>query len=81
MSCVRLSVTLDEENYRLAKSLAREEDISISKAINRLLKRPHSSSKAQKKSRATGLPIVSGKVSGKQQVTSSDVADFLAENP
>ena len=77
---MRLSVNLEEENYRLAKSLAREEDISISKAINRLLKRqlptPQSSAAPKEKTRS-GF----ARVSGKQTVTSSDVADFLSENP
>ena len=76
---MRLSVNLEEENYRLAKSLAREEDISISKAINRLLKRqlPTPQSSAPKEKTRSGF----ARVSGKQTVTSSDVADFLSENP
>lgn len=76
---MRLTVNLDEENYRLAKSLAREEDISISRAINRLLKRqlPSSPAATPKKTTRSGFP----RVSGKKTVTSSDVADFLSENP
>lgn len=76
---MRLSVNLEEDNYRLAKSLAREEDISISKAINRLLKRqlPSSQSAPSKKTTRSGFT----RVAGKQTVTSSDVADFLSENP
>ncbi|MGB6223533.1 hypothetical protein [Haloferula sp.] len=76
---MRLSVNLEEENYRLAKSLAREEDISISKAINRLLKRqlPSSQDSAPKKTTRSGFT----RVPGKQTVTSTDVADFLSENP
>ena len=76
---MRLSVNLEEDNYRLAKSLAREEDISISKAINRLLKRqlPPLQASTTKESTRSGLRVVSGK----QTITSSDVADFLAENP
>jgi len=76
---MRLSVNLDDENYRLAKSLAREEDISISKAINRLLKRqlPLSPESGPQKTTRSGFP----RVSGKQTVTTSDVADFLSENP
>jgi hypothetical protein len=76
---MRLSVNLEEDNYRLAKSLAREEDISISKAINRLLKRqlPSPQSSAPKEMTRSGFRVVSGK----QTITSSDVADFLSENP
>jgi hypothetical protein len=76
---MRLSVNLEEDNYRLAKSLAREEDISISKAINQLLKRqlPSPQASAPKKTTRSGFT----RVSGKQTVTSSDVADFLSENP
>ena len=76
---MRLSVNLEDDNYRLAKSLAREEDISISKAINRLLKRqlPSPQSTSPKKSTRSGFKVVSGK----QTVTSSYVADFLSENP
>ena len=76
---MRLSVNLEEENYRLAKSLAREEDISISKAINRLLKRqlPFPKNTSPKKTTRSGFKVVSGN----QTVTSSDVADFLSENP
>jgi hypothetical protein len=76
---MRLSVNLEEDNYRLAKSLAREEDISISKAINRLLKRQLPSSRASDSKKTTRSGFT--RVSGKQTVTSSDVADFLSENP
>ena len=76
---MRLSVNLEEENYRLAKSLAREEEISISKAINKLLKRqlPASQPTSPKKTTRSGFT----RVSGKQTVTSSDVTEFLSENP
>lgn len=36
---MRLTVNLDDELYAVARSLARAEDISISEAINRLLRR------------------------------------------
>ena len=35
---VRLSITLDDELYAVARSLAKAEDCSISAAINRLLR-------------------------------------------
>lgn len=76
---MRLSVTLNDKNYRLAKSLAREEDISISKAINLLLERKH---KSEPTTKSASSKTRSGftRVSGKQTVTSDDVAEFLAEN-
>lgn len=78
---MRLSINLDEENYRLARSLAREEGISISKAVNLLFKRLLA--REQKVSTGTGSKTRSGftAIAGKQVVTSQDVAEFLAENP
>lgn len=36
---MRLTVNLDDELYGIARSLARAEDITISEAVNRLLRR------------------------------------------
>jgi hypothetical protein len=36
---VRLSITLDDDLYAVAKSLAKAEDCSLSAAVNRLLRR------------------------------------------
>lgn len=36
---MRLSITLDDELYSVAKSLAKAEDCSLSAAVNRLLRR------------------------------------------
>ena len=76
---MRLTVNLDSENYRLAKSLAREQDISISKAINLLLKkRIQPTSVQQNHEENYQLTPVAGK--GKT-VTSEDVARILEETP
>jgi hypothetical protein len=36
---VRLSITLDDDLYAIAKSLAKADDCSLSAAVNRLLRR------------------------------------------
>ncbi len=58
---MRLTVNLDDDVYKAVRAPAEAEDISISEAVNRLLRRalePRASS--IRKSR-TGFPIVPGK--------------------
>lgn len=56
---MRLSVNLDEDLYNAARTLARAEDISISEAINRLLRRALEQPATLQKSRR-GFPVLRG---------------------
>ena len=53
---MRLTVNLDDDLYGVARSLARAEDISISEAFNRLLRRALAPSPASRTKDKTGLP-------------------------
>lgn len=59
---MRLSVNLDDSNYRAAKALAKAEDCSLSKAVNRLIAQgfahpaPHDRSAATRPGRMPPFP-------------------------
>jgi hypothetical protein len=53
---MRLTVNLDDELYGVARSLARAEDISISEALNRLLRRALQPAPRGRAKDKTGLP-------------------------
>lgn len=58
---VRLTINLDEELYRVAKAQAELEHISISEAVNGLLRRGlESSGTARITSTADGFPLIVG---------------------
>lgn len=58
---MRLTVNLDEELYGVARSLARAEDITISEALNRLLRRALAPSPGRRLKDETGLPTAPSK--------------------
>lgn len=70
---MRLTINLDQENYLIAKSLAKEAECSISKMVNQLVKKalqPElSSSDGSQIADEDGLPVVKGR----KVVTSDDV--------
>jgi len=58
---MRLTINLDEDLHRMAKSLAIAEDCSISAAVNKLLRRLNGARTGGPPSRQgskTGLPVV-----------------------
>lgn len=57
---VRLTVNLEEAQYRLAKSVALAEDCSISEAVNKLLARVAQNSSRKPARRRNGFPVVKG---------------------
>ena len=69
---MRLTINLDEDLYALGKGLAQAEDISISQAINRLLRRSSETNRSSR--RAKRHPLSGLKVSkGKRIITAADV--------
>lgn len=71
---MRLTINLDDDLHRMAKSLAIAEDCSISAAVNKLLHRINDARNGPvtggKRNSKTGLPVVDCK----QKVTDEDVA-------
>ena len=57
---VRLTINLDEDLYRMAKSMAIAEDCSISAAVNKLLHRGVSDSIKKQKRKRNQFPISRG---------------------
>lgn len=68
---MRLSVNLDDDLYTVAKSLARADEISLSSAINLLIRRSLAPRTNDSKGGVDGtaLPVISGR----RLVTSADV--------
>lgn len=68
---MRLSINLDNDLYAVAKSLARADDISLSSAVNLLIRRSLEVDvrRAASADDGTGLPVVRGR----RVVTSEDV--------
>ena len=66
---VRLTINLNDEVYRVAKSMAIADDCSLSAAVNKLLQRGISGPPAKKKKNSTAFPTVRGR----QPFTSGDV--------
>jgi hypothetical protein len=64
---MRLTVNLESDIYALARSLAREEDCSISAAVNRLLRRSlsrqmeHRSRTERRPSKRSGFAVSRGR--------------------
>ncbi len=76
---MRLTINLDEDLYAVGKGLAQAEDISISKAINRLLRRA-TELHAQRPS-ARRHPLYGLKVSkGRRLITAADVRNAEQED-
>jgi hypothetical protein len=76
---MRLTINLDEDLYAIGKGLARDEDISISKAINRLLRRA-TQPEAQRPP-ARRHPRSALKVSkGRRLITAADVRSAEQED-
>jgi metal-responsive CopG/Arc/MetJ family transcriptional regulator len=55
---MRLTINLDEELYAVAKSLARNDDSSISAAVNRLIRRGLELKETKKTRGKSGFPVV-----------------------
>jgi post-segregation antitoxin (ccd killing protein) len=55
---MRLSVNLDDELYAVARSLARSQDITISAAVNRLIRRGLELKEAKRTRAKSGFPVV-----------------------
>lgn len=53
---MRLTINLDDELYGVARSLARAEDITISEALNRFVRRALAPSPGRRPRDKTGLP-------------------------
>lgn len=61
---MRLSISLDDDVYALARSLARAEDITVSAAVNRLIRKGvsvHAASTSKPRLR-NGLRVSAGRV-------------------
>lgn len=71
---MRLTLRLEDDLYRVARSMARDEDITISEAVNRLLRRALERRAPKVKIGKSGFPIVHGK----RSFTSEDVARIEA---
>ena len=74
---MRFTISLEEDLYRVAKSMAKAEDTSISKAVNRLIRKglesiQHPPSKNAKKGAISTFPI-SGNC---RPLTEKDVYDL-----
>lgn len=72
---MQLTVRLDDDLYAVARSMARDEGLTISEAVNRLLRRPLEPQAPKGKFSKAGFPIVSGK----RKFTSEDVARLEAK--
>lgn len=75
---MRLTVNLADDTYAVAKSLAQEEETTVSDAVNKLLRRalePMSARKSRKKWN-DGLPVSPGR----RMFTCADVDRVEAEN-
>lgn len=75
---MRLTVNLEDDIYKIAKSLAQEEETTVSAAVNKLCRRavePASARKARNKWN-DGLPVVKGI----RPFTCEDVYRIDAEN-
>lgn len=57
---MRLTVNLESDLYSVAKALSKAEDISISEAVNRLLRRALEPRRPAIKKSRTGFPVVKG---------------------
>ncbi len=69
---VRLTINLDEDLYAMGKGLAQAEDISISQAINRLLRQ--STEPPRRPARRRRHPLSGLTVSqGRRLITAADV--------
>lgn len=72
---MRLTLRLEDDLYGVARSMARDEDITISEAVNRLLRRALEPKAPKVKFSKSGFPIVPCK----RKFTSEDVARIEAE--
>ena len=68
---MRLTINLDEDLYAIGKGLAQAEDISISQAINRLLRRSTEANPSvrSKRNAVSGLRVSRGR----RLITAADV--------
>ena len=69
---MRLTINLDQDLYEIGKGLAQAEDISISQAINRLLRErtePPRRPSSPRCHRVSGLPVSQGR----RPITAADV--------
>jgi hypothetical protein len=69
---MRLTINLDDDLYALGKGLAQAEDISISQAINRLLRqrtKPPQRASPPRRHRVSALPVSQGR----RLITAADV--------
>lgn len=75
MGMMRLSISLDDDLYAIARSLAKAEDCSLSAAVNKLLRRSLTIQESTTgKSKGT-FPIVRGS----RPVTPDDIARLDAD--
>jgi hypothetical protein len=72
---MRLSITLDDDVYAAAKSLARAKEVSIAKAVNDLIRRGLEPKGPPAAHRKGGLPVVRCA----RRFTSEDVAAAESE--
>lgn len=71
---MRFTISLEDDLYRVAKSMAKAEDTSMSAAINRLIRRGLDASQQPPKSRGKGKKVSSFPVSHNcRPVTEEDV--------
>jgi hypothetical protein len=68
---MRLTINLDDDLYALGKGLAQAEDISISQAINRLVRRAAEPARAGRVRRHPVSGLVVSK--GRRLITAADV--------
>jgi len=75
---MRLTVNLDEDLYRITKSLALAEDISISSAVNGLLRRNLEGPGHGKRTKGQRFPVV--RCRENRVITSEEIQRLIEED-